>query len=88
MDEKTPANVDTESTSTFPFSRLAAEMNLVAVKRMIDLCTTFKQLESYVHVSTAYANCDRDVIDEVVYPAIVDPVKILEAFGCVLQYFI
>ena len=33
-------------------------------------------LQSFVHVSTAYAYCNRSEIDEVVYPPKVSPEKI------------
>jgi len=32
-----------------------------------------------VHISTAYANCDRRCIDEVVYPAPLSPKKVVSA---------
>jgi len=59
--------------------RYAVEMNVLAVQRMIRLCKTFKHLEAFVHVSTAYANCDQPFIEEQVYPAPVDPQKFLDA---------
>ena len=33
----------------------------------------------FLHVSTAYANCDRSRIEEVVYPAPVEPQKLIDA---------
>ena len=32
----------------------------------------------FVHVSTAYANCDRPFIEEVVYPTPVEPQKLID----------
>ena len=34
--------------------------------------------QAFIHVSTAYCNCDREVIDEVVYPSPADPKKVME----------
>ncbi|XP_076450896.1 fatty acyl-CoA reductase 1-like isoform X2 [Babylonia areolata] len=58
--------------------RTAVETNVLAVQRMIKLCHTFKLLEAYVHVSTAFANCDRSHIEERVYQPTVDPQKVLD----------
>jgi fatty acyl-CoA reductase len=54
-------------------------MNVRGVKRMIDLALKMKKLQVFVHVSTAYANCERQHIAEVVYNPPVQPEKILEA---------
>ena len=45
-------------------------------------CTNFGSLtQALVHVSTAYCNCERNEIDEVVYPPPHDPEKIIEAMS-------
>lgn len=36
-------------------------------------------LQVFVHVSTAYANCDRPFIEEIVYPTPVEPQKLIDA---------
>lgn len=54
-------------------------MNMIGVKKMIDLAKKVKNLEVFLHVSTAYANCDRQHISEVVYNPPVQPEKLLEA---------
>ncbi|XP_029638955.2 fatty acyl-CoA reductase 1 [Octopus sinensis] len=59
--------------------RLAVEMNVKAVRKMIILCRNFKKLEVFVHVSTAYANCDRPFIEENIYEPFVEPQKIIDA---------
>ncbi|CAF1307836.1 unnamed protein product, partial [Rotaria sp. Silwood1] len=53
--------------------KTALELNLLSVKKLIELCHKMECIESIVHVSTAYANCDRTHIDEIVYPTNVDP---------------
>lgn len=42
-------------------------------------CRSDLFLQVFVHVSTAYANCDRPFIEEVVYPTPVDPQKLIDA---------
>jgi fatty acyl-CoA reductase len=59
--------------------RIAVIMNVLAVRKMVQLCKRFKQLEVFVHVSTAYANCERHFIEEQVYPPPVEPQKIIDA---------
>ncbi|XP_074660774.1 fatty acyl-CoA reductase 1-like isoform X2 [Tubulanus polymorphus] len=59
--------------------RVAMEMNVKAVRKMITLCRSLPHLISWVHVSTAYANCDILYIEEKVYPPPVPPQKLIEA---------
>ncbi len=59
--------------------RIAVEMNIIGVKKVVTLSKKLKKLEALVHVSTAYANCDRSHISEVVYNPPVQPDKIIEA---------
>ena len=59
--------------------RLAVNMNLLAVRKMVNLCKGFKKLEVFVHVSTAYANCERPYIEEMIYPPPVEPQKLIDA---------
>jgi len=59
--------------------RHAVDLNVLGVKRMIQVCRRFTKLEAFVHVSTAYANCDRNYIEEKVYPTCVEPQQLLDA---------
>jgi fatty acyl-CoA reductase len=54
-------------------------MNIIGTKKIIDLCKRMKNLEVLCHVSTAYANCNRNYVSEVIYNAPVHPEKIIEA---------
>ncbi|KAA0203854.1 hypothetical protein HAZT_HAZT006743, partial [Hyalella azteca] len=47
--------------------KLSLKMNVLGVKRIIELCKKMKNLVSLVHVSTAYCNCDRNEVEELVY---------------------
>lgn len=58
--------------------KLAMNMNVIGVRKMIQLCKNFKKLEVFVHVSTAYANCEREYIEEVIYPPPIEPQKIID----------
>nr|XP_029709727.1 putative fatty acyl-CoA reductase CG5065 [Aedes albopictus] len=46
----------------------AAVLNAIGTQRILDLCVKMFNLQSVVHVSTAYSNPSRREIDEVVYP--------------------
>ena len=54
-------------------------MNIRGVQKMIDLAKKMKNLNVFIHVSTAYANCDRQHISEIVYNQLITPDKLLEA---------
>jgi fatty acyl-CoA reductase len=54
-------------------------MNIIGTRKVIDLAKKCKHLEVMVHVSTAYANCDRSHISEVVYNPPVRPERLIEA---------
>ncbi|XP_076450898.1 fatty acyl-CoA reductase 1-like [Babylonia areolata] len=58
--------------------RIAMEMNVRGVQKVVKLCHTFKHLEALIHVSTAFANCDQSYIDETIYQPTVDHQKILD----------
>lgn len=38
--------------------------------------------QAVVHVSTAFNNLDREELDEVIYPAPIDTVKLIELIDC------
>lgn len=52
--------------------------NTLGTRNMLDLCRKMKKLEAFVHVSTAYCNCDRVDIEEKFYPIGVKYTKIIE----------
>ncbi|CAJ0609916.1 unnamed protein product [Cylicocyclus nassatus] len=59
--------------------RDAVEMNMVGTMRLVALCHKTKNLVALVHISTAYANCDRAETEEKVYTPPIAPQKLLEA---------
>lgn len=60
------------------------QLNVLATQKMLALARRMKHLQIFLHVSTAYANCDRDLIEEVVYPPPVDYRKLIDCLRCVL----
>lgn len=53
-------------------------MNIIGTQKVIELCKDMKHLKVFVHVSTAYANCDRTTINEEIYKAPIEPKKLIE----------
>ncbi|XP_072574256.1 fatty acyl-CoA reductase 1 isoform X2 [Paramormyrops kingsleyae] len=54
-------------------------LNVLATQKVVALARRMKHLEVFIHVSTAYANCDRTVIEEMVYPPPVDYKKLIDS---------
>lgn len=59
--------------------KLSIQMNVLGVNMILDLCKQMTKLEALVHISTAYANCDRKVISEKIYPPPITSEKIVNA---------
>lgn len=59
--------------------RTSVEFNVLGTRRVIQLCHEMKELKALIHVSTAYANCNRTEIDEVLYDPKVRPNQIIDA---------
>lgn len=61
--------------------RLALQMNLEASVKLLHLSQGMKNLLAYIHVSTAYANCNLEEVDEIVYAPPIQPQKLLDAMS-------
>lgn len=59
------------------------QLNVLATQKMLALARRMKHLQIFIHVSTAYANCDRDLIEETVYSPPVDYCKLIDCLECV-----
>lgn len=59
------------------------QLNVLATQKMLALAHRMKRLEVFIHVSTAYAHCDREVIEEVIYPPPVDYRKLIDTLRSV-----
>ncbi|XP_034994380.2 fatty acyl-CoA reductase 2 isoform X2 [Zootoca vivipara] len=53
-------------------------LNVIGTKQLLKLAHQMQNLEAFVHISTAFAYCDRSYIDEVIYPPPVDPQKLID----------
>ncbi|KYO44734.1 fatty acyl-CoA reductase 1 [Alligator mississippiensis] len=58
----------------------ALQLNVLGTQRLIELARQMQKLEAFIHISTAYANCNQKHIDEIIYPPPVEPKKL---FGLV-----
>ncbi|XP_066561393.1 fatty acyl-CoA reductase 1 [Amia ocellicauda] len=54
-------------------------LNVIATQQLLGLARQMEKLEAFIHISTAYANCNRRHIDEVIYPPPVEPRKLIES---------
>ncbi|XP_048584995.1 fatty acyl-CoA reductase 1 [Nematostella vectensis] len=59
--------------------RVSLQLNVKGTQEVIRLCKATKKLEAFVHVSSTYANCDRDVVDEKIYPPSIEPEKLISS---------
>lgn len=59
--------------------KLSVQMNVVSVQHLSGLCQRMPKLQSLIHVSTAYANCDRQQVAEQVYEPPMHPRKLIDA---------
>ncbi|XP_040885948.1 fatty acyl-CoA reductase 1 isoform X1 [Toxotes jaculatrix] len=57
----------------------ALQLNVIATQQLLSLAQQMQHLEAFIHISTAYANCNRKHIDEVIYPPPVEPKKLIES---------
>lgn len=58
--------------------RVAVSMNMLGTLRVINLAKKMKNLEALIHVSTAYANCHLQETYEELYPAPLDPGRLIQ----------
>lgn len=53
-------------------------MNTIGTKRVLELATKMKKLETVVHLSTAFCHCDVEVLEEKIYPPTKDPYIVMD----------
>ncbi|CAG2109377.1 unnamed protein product [Medioppia subpectinata] len=67
--------------------KTSVNFNVLGTRRLIELCHKLPKIVTYykynngkalIHVSTAYANCNRYEVDERLYPSDVSPQKIID----------
>ncbi|CAL8339470.1 unnamed protein product [Arctogadus glacialis] len=59
----------------------ALQLNVIATMQLLGLARKMQHLEAFIHVSTAYANCNLHHIDEVIYPPPVEPTKLIDSLS-------
>ncbi|XP_041072312.1 fatty acyl-CoA reductase 1 isoform X2 [Carcharodon carcharias] len=57
----------------------ALQLNVVATQQLLMLARQMQKLEAFIHISTAYANCNRNHVEEVIYPPPVEPKKLIDS---------
>lgn len=58
--------------------QLATAINVRSVRDILRLSRKMPRLAAFVHVSTIYANCVHESIDERVYPPALDPEQLIQ----------
>ncbi|XP_069759889.1 fatty acyl-CoA reductase 1 isoform X3 [Narcine bancroftii] len=57
----------------------ALQLNVVATQQLLVLARQMQKLGAFIHISTAYANCNRNHVEEVIYPPAVEPKKLIDS---------
>lgn len=67
------------ASSCFFLSREAVQLNVTATQQLLLMASQMPKLEAFIHISTAFSNCNLSHIDEVIYPCPVEPRKIIDS---------
>ncbi|XP_036152594.1 fatty acyl-CoA reductase 2 isoform X2 [Myotis myotis] len=59
--------------------RHAVQLNVTATQKLLLMASQMPKLEAFIHISTAFSNCNLKHIDEVIYPCPVEPKKIIDS---------
>ncbi|KAL5007706.1 hypothetical protein ScPMuIL_016512 [Solemya velum] len=59
--------------------KLSIDLNVLGCQKILNLCKKMRKLQALVHISTAYANCHLDEIDEKIYDPPLDPHQLISA---------
>ncbi|XP_038598268.1 fatty acyl-CoA reductase 2 [Tachyglossus aculeatus] len=59
--------------------RHALQLNVLATQQLLLIASQMSKLEAFIHFSTAFSNCNLKHIDEVIYPAPVEPKKLIDS---------
>ncbi|XP_004700252.1 fatty acyl-CoA reductase 2 [Echinops telfairi] len=57
----------------------AIQLNVVATQQLLTMASQMEKLEAFIHMSTAFSNCNLKHIDEVVYSCPVEPNQIIDS---------
>ncbi|XP_066999376.2 putative fatty acyl-CoA reductase CG5065 [Anabrus simplex] len=56
----------------------AVVINMLSTRKLLALCHRMHNIEAFIHISTAYCNCDREEVDEIVYSPQYDPENVIQ----------
>nr|XP_058138975.1 fatty acyl-CoA reductase 2 isoform X2 [Dasypus novemcinctus]XP_058138976.1 fatty acyl-CoA reductase 2 isoform X2 [Dasypus novemcinctus] len=59
--------------------RHAVQLNVAATQQLLLMANQMPKLEAFVHISTAFSNCNLEHIDEVIYPCPVEPQQLIDS---------
>ncbi|XP_071557368.1 fatty acyl-CoA reductase wat isoform X1 [Temnothorax nylanderi] len=62
--------------------KLAVPINVRSTRDVVNICKEITNLKSFIHVSTAYANCPQSVIEEKFYDPPMDSDKLIALMEC------
>ncbi|CAB0014994.1 unnamed protein product [Nesidiocoris tenuis] len=74
-------NIVFHSAATVKFNEKlqdAVRLNTMGTQSVIELCKDMAKLHAVVHVSTAYSNANRTLVEEKVYPPPASPIGVIE----------
>ena len=78
-----PARRDVElphcASFCFTSCRHAVQLNVTATQQLLLMASQMPKLEAFIHISTAFSNCNLTHIDEVIYPCPVEPKQIIDS---------
>jgi len=57
---------------------VSLQINVVSTQKLLAFAKTMPKIAAFVHVSTAYAHCDRTRIEEKLYPPVVNPQSLID----------
>ncbi|KAL3270689.1 hypothetical protein HHI36_021217 [Cryptolaemus montrouzieri] len=78
-------NIVFHSAATVKFDeklKLSVTINVLGTQRLVELCKKMGNLEALIHVSTAYCNCNRTDVREVVYNPPMGPDQVTSLVEC------
>ncbi|XP_056647090.1 putative fatty acyl-CoA reductase CG5065 [Diorhabda sublineata] len=82
-------NIVFHSAATVKFNedlKTALNYNTLGTKKVLDFCCNLKRLKSFVYVSTAFSNSDKENIEETVYETPYDPEEIFNIIDNLSDY--
>lgn len=61
---------------------LAMQINVFGTQNLLELCRQMSHLEVFIHISTAYSNCNRLSIEEKIYDPPISKTQVQKMLNC------